>query len=76
MVLESLKEHVLHGCHDCPTSAHLGQLKNYDQVTWSYMWHDMSIDVQLYVKPCATCSKHMVKPRAELGSYHAGARME
>ena len=43
------------------------------------MWHEMSTDVQLYVKTCATCSKNKkpcVKPKAELGSYHTGARME
>ena len=43
------------------------------------MWHEMSLDVQLYVKTCATCSKNKkprVKPRGELGSYHAGKRME
>ena len=79
MVLESLKEEVMHGCHDCPTSHHLGQLKTYDQVKWSFMWHEMSTDVQLYVRTCTTYSKNKkpwVKPRAELGSYHAGARME
>ena len=39
----------------------------------------MSLDVQLYVKTCATCSKNKkprVKPKGELGSYHAGKRME
>ena len=79
MVPGSLKEDVMHGCHDCPTSGHLGQLKTYDWVKCSFMWHEMSTDVQLYVKTCATCSKNRkpwVKPRTELGSYHAGARME
>ena len=43
------------------------------------MWHEMSTDIQLYVKTCVTCSKNkkpQVKPWAELGSYHEGARME
>ena len=79
MVLQSLQEEVLHGCHDCPTSGHLGQLKTYDQVKRSFMWHEMNMDTTLYVKTCAICSKNKkprVKPKAELGSYHAGARME
>ena len=79
MVLQSLQEEVLHGCHDCPTSGHLGQLKTYDQVKRSFMWHEMNMDTTLYVNTCATCSKDkkpQVKPKAELGSYHAGARME
>ena len=69
----------MHGCYDCPTSSHLKQLKTYDQVKQSFMWHEMSTDVQLYVKTCATCSRNKtpwVRPRAELGSYHIGARME
>ena len=43
------------------------------------MWHEMSLDVQLYIKTCATCSKNkkpQVKSKGELGSYHAGKRME
>ena len=79
MVPESLRDEVVQGCHDCPTSGHLGQLKTYDHVKCSFMWHEMSTDVQLYVKTCATCSenkKPCVKPKAELGSYHTGARME
>ena len=43
------------------------------------MWHEMSTDVTLYVKTCAICSKNKkprIKPKAQLGSYHAGARME
>ena len=39
----------------------------------------MNVDTTLYVKTCAICSKNkkpQVKPKAELGSYHAGARME
>ena len=43
------------------------------------MWHAMNVDTTLYVKTCAICSKNKdprVKPKAELGSYHAGARIE
>ena len=39
----------------------------------------MNVDTTLYVKTCAICIKNKkpwVKPKAELGSYHAGARME
>ena len=79
MVPESLREQVLQGCHDCPTSGNLGQQMMYDHVKRSFMWHEMSTDVTLYVKTCAICSKNKkpwIKPKAQLGSYHAGARME
>ena len=79
MVPQSLREEVLQGCHDCLTSGHLGQKNTFDRVRRGFMWHEMSLDVQLYVKTCATCSKNKkpwVKPNGELGSYHAGKRME
>ena len=43
------------------------------------MWHEISADVLLYVKTCATCSKTKelrVRPIAELGCYYTAARME
>ena len=52
MVPQSLREEVLHGCHDCPTSGHLGQLKTYDRVKRSFIWHEMNMDTTLYVKMC------------------------
>ena len=79
MVPQSLQEEVLPGCHDCLTSGHLGQKNTYDQVRRGFMWHEMSLDVQLYIKTCATCSKNKkpwVKPKRELGSHHAGKLME
>ena len=75
MVPQSLREEVIQGCHDCLTSGHLGQKNTYDWVWRGFMWHEMSLDIQLYVKTCATCSKNKkpwVKPKGELGSYHAG----
>ena len=47
MVPESLWDEVMQGCHDCPTSGHLDQLKTYDHVKCSFMWHEMSTNVQL-----------------------------
>ena len=79
MVPKSLRGEVLQGCHNCLTEGHLGQKKTYDRVRRGFMWHETSLDVQLYIKTCATCSKSKkprVKPRGELGSYHAGKRME
>ena len=43
------------------------------------MWHEMSTDITLYVKTCTICSKNKkpcIKPKVQLGSYHAGAWME
>ena len=60
MVPQSLREEVLQGCHDCLTSGHLGQKNTYDRVRRGFMWHEMSLE------------KPRVKPKGELGSYHAG----
>jgi len=79
MVPSSLQEEVLHGCHDSPTGGHLGQQKTYQRLKQNYLWHEMSVDAKLYVKSCSVCNKSKkpnVKPKAGLGSYHAGAPME
>ena len=79
VVPESLKEEVLQGCHDCPTAGHLGQNKTLFRVKKSFIWFEMAKDVTEYVRTCNICSKNKkpsVKPRAGLGTFHAGARME
>ena len=79
LVPTSLKEEVLQGCHDCPTSGHLGQKKTLARVKRSFIWHDMQSDILEYVRTCCRCNRNKkprVKPRASLGCFHAGARME
>ena len=41
MVPQSLKSEILEGCHDCPTSGHLGQRKTLSRVQKSFLWHEM-----------------------------------
>ena len=79
VVPTALREEVLGGCHDCPTSGHLGQTKTLERVKRSFYWPEMTLDVHLYVRSCATCSKNKkskTKPRAHLQNFRAGARME
>ena len=52
LVPTSLKEEVLQGCHDCPTSGHLGQKKTLARVKRSFIWHDMQSDILEYVCTC------------------------
>ena len=79
MVPGCMKEEVFQGCHDSLTGGHLGQQKTYERLKQHYMWHEMSVNAKLYVRTCSVCNrqkKSTVKPRAALGSYHAGAPME
>ena len=79
IVPTTIRDEVLQGCHDCPTAGHLGQRKTLARVKRSFIWHDMQHDVIEYVRTCSTCSKNKkanVKPKAGLGCFHAGARME
>ena len=79
MVPTALKDEILAGCHDCPTSGHLGIQKTLDRVKRSFMWHELSTDVSVYVRSCPVCNKNKkanVKPRAGLRSFRAGAPME
>ena len=79
MVPQSMKSEILEGCHDCPTSGHLGQHKTLSQVKKSFLWHEMQQDVIDYVRTCPKCNKNKkpwVKPKAGLGCFRAGAPME
>ena len=79
MVSATLKEEILAGCHDCPTSGHLDIRKTLDRVKHSFMWHDLSTDVSVYVCSCPVCNRNKkanVKPWAGLRSFRAGAPME
>ena len=79
LVPDALKEEVLSGCHDCPTSGHLGQKKTLDRVKRSFMWHELTTDTCIYVRTCPICNKNKkakTKPRAGLRNFRAGAPME
>ena len=79
LVPAALKEEVLAGCHDCPTFGHLGQHKTEQRVKHSFWWHEMSTNIQLYIRSCPICNKNKkpkAKPKASLGSFQAGSRME
>ena len=75
----TLKDKVLVGCHDCQTSDHLGTQKTLDRVKCSFIWHQLTTDVSIYVHSCPVCNenkKSTVKPREGLHSFRAGAPME
>ena len=57
MAPASMQDEVMAGCHDCPTAGHLGQKTTLDQVRHSFMWHELSMDVGIYVRSCLICNK-------------------
>ena len=79
LIPDALKEEIMVGCHDCPTSGHLGQKKTLDRVKRSYMWHELTTDMCLYVRTCPICNKNKkakTKPKAGLRNFRAGTPME
>ena len=79
VVPASLREQVLQSCHDTKFAGHMGQNKTIARLKSTFIWYQMNKDSQNYVKSCSVCNlnkKACVKPKAPLGSYHAGAPME
>ena len=79
VVPSSLREEVLQSCHDVKASGHLGQKKTLSRLKMFFIWYGMSRNCQNYVLTCAVCNvnkKAKMRPRAPLGTYHAGAPMQ
>ena len=47
VVPDSLKEEVLHYCHDSKVSGHVGQKKTIERVRQSFMWYSMTVNVEI-----------------------------
>ena len=79
VVPTSLQEEVLQLNHDVKDSGHVGQVNTFLRVKGAFYWFSMRSDVYNYVKTCAKCNTNK-KPsnqrRAEMGQYHASARMD
>ena len=57
----------------------LDKKKTLDRVNCSYMWHELTTDVCLYVRTCPVCNKNKkakTKPKAGLRNFRAWAPME
>ena len=79
VVPRALVPEVLHTCHSVPLAGHPGGDRLIEKLGVSFYWPGMSADSRLFVASCPECnrSKHsVVKPRAPLGSFHAGEVME
>ena len=79
LVPKSMKEEILHLCHDTITSGHLGERKTLLRVKRSFLWYGMSKDVKVYVMSCRICSmnkKPTFRHQAGLKLHHAGYPME
>ena len=79
VVPNSLKPEILRLGHNVKSASHPGRERTYARIRRSFYWPRMSLDVKTYVGSCAECIKSKKphrKPKAELGSYHAGSPME
>ncbi|XP_033759501.1 uncharacterized protein LOC117341748 [Pecten maximus] len=65
--------------HALPSSGHFGQTKTLEKLKRTVIWYGMSDSVEQYVASCKVCNHNKRpsrKPRAELGTCHAGYPME
>ncbi len=79
MVPKALIEEVLDLCYDTPSAGHLGTEKTLARTKQSFLWYNMSKDVNVYTKTCVSCSRNKKatkRPQAGLGTYHVGYPME
>ncbi len=79
IVPKALQEQVLELCHDNYAAGHLGEEKTLARLKQSFTWYNLAKDVKVYTGTCKICSmnkKATRRPRASLGTYHAGYPME
>ena len=79
VVPECLKQEVLSLNHDIPLTGHMGITKTFLRIRKSFIWYNMSRDVELFVKSCHVCNrskKAKTKAKAGLGQYHVGSPLE
>jgi len=79
VVPKGMVAEVLEGCHDNKLSGHFCHPKTLAKLRRGFYWYGRTRDCELYTRTCAKCStlKHpRSKPKAALGSYHAGNPME
>ena len=50
VVPESLKTEILVACHDAKPSGHMGRDKTIEKVRFSFIWHGLYHDIDLYIK--------------------------
>lgn len=75
----SLRQKIIEGCHDPPSSGHISEKKTLERVKHSFYWYSLTADVLYYVATCAMCGaskKSARKSRAALQSYVCGAPLD
>ena len=65
VVPSSLRQDVLHMCHNDAQSGLQGVNRTYDRLRQEYYWQGMFQDVQTYIKECVDCSTGKGKPTAK-----------
>lgn len=63
----ALKTHILHECHDTPTSGHLGRDKTIDQVKRRFYWPNMDQEIAAYVTTCDACQRNKPSHQSPMG---------
>jgi hypothetical protein len=67
--IASIKDKILHLCHDSPYAGHIGRNKAYDLVARSYWWPGLRKYVRLHCKSCNSCQRVKHNNQREAGLY-------
>ena len=62
-----LRKILLHDNHDSSTSGHLGFEKTYENISKSFFWPKISIDVKNYVSSCDACQRNKSSTQSKAG---------
>ena len=67
VVPKSLRQQVLHECHDVPSVGHVGIRRTLELVQRQWHWRGLPGDVASYVRSCPTCQAIKSDTRAKAG---------
>lgn len=67
VVPKPLRPSVIEGCHNPPTSGHLGVRKTASKISSQYYWPKLKADVTKYVNHCETCLRIKPEQKSPIG---------
>lgn len=71
VVPASLRNEVLHACHNEPTAGHLGYSRTLSRIRLKYYWPRLAPVVKRYVQTCLDCQRRKTPPVKPAGLLHS-----
>lgn len=70
VVPSTMRDDILHACHDEPSSGHMGFTRTLARIRLKYYWPKLSRTVKHYVKTCRDCQRRKTPPVKPAGLLH------